>query len=97
MNLEIIFYSTSTVNAKRVEIKLRSPQIPTMLYASDTLTHLDNPMDMFLEEGNCSEPPSRRDILGKCTLRGCKDTVRWIMHKLSCQVQKVIIIDMHWH
>jgi hypothetical protein len=36
MSLEIIFYSTSTVNAKRAEIKLRSPRIPTMLYASDT-------------------------------------------------------------
>jgi hypothetical protein len=47
MSLEIIFYSTSTVNAKRVEIKLRSPRIPTMLYASDTLTHLDYPMDML--------------------------------------------------
>ncbi len=47
MSLEINFYSTSTVNAKRMEIKLRSPWIPTMLYASDTLTHLDNPMDML--------------------------------------------------
>ncbi len=35
------------------------------------------PWICFLEQRNCSEPPSRRDILGKCTLPGYKDTVRW--------------------